>query len=538
MKKKYLNLLSLLIASSQLNAQLPTSFSNIDHNNVSALLSDGGIYFNNFGDAMPGYEIPKGNGTNAIYSTGFWYGGLDLNGQLKLSAQNYIPNQDIFPGPYSSTDSYLTPLYTQTYSPAIWKVSRVEIDQHIANYSQVGYVIPSSIANWPGNGEISVGVSSQLAPYVDLDEDGIYEPEAGDYPEIKGCEAVYIIVNDAAQNHVNSTGEKIGIEVHLMFYQYASNDYLNNTTFVSKKIINRGTNSMVDFTTTFYMDADVGNYSDDYVGCDSTRNLMYTYNGDDNDETNGQNTGFGSNPPILGVVSLNRNILGAGYFTGQGAIYPYTDPTNDLQYWNYMKGRWADGSPMVHGGLGYLGSAGASNTQSSFMFSGDPNDPANPNNWTEMSNGNPQGDRRNYMSINSGAFQPGDTIDIDYAILFTQGGTNFQNIAMLKEITDSVIDFYNSNSDICIDLTADIEEMESTTFEIYPNPNNGEFSLYLTSITDEVEIEINDLNGRNVFSQGYQNTQTIQINLKEKTGIYFVTLKNKTGIRTHKLVKE
>jgi hypothetical protein len=46
------------------------------------------------------------------------------------------------------------------------------------------------------------------------------------------------------------------------------------------------------------LDPDLGNNSDDYVGCDTTLNTMYSYNYSNNDAI------YGNNPPTIGVVNL------------------------------------------------------------------------------------------------------------------------------------------------------------------------------------------------------------------------------------------
>lgn len=49
------------------------------------------------------------------------------------------------------------------------------------------------------------------------------------------------------------------------------------------------------------IDCDLGNYQDDYIGCNIERGLGYTYNGDENDETS---YGYGTNPPAIGLDFL------------------------------------------------------------------------------------------------------------------------------------------------------------------------------------------------------------------------------------------
>lgn len=61
------------------------------------------------------------------------------------------------------------------------------------------------------------------------------------------------------------------------------------------RVANRGGTDLNDFVTASYTDVDLGSFSDDYMGCDPVRNVVYTYNGDLNDEDNG--TGVWSRSP-------------------------------------------------------------------------------------------------------------------------------------------------------------------------------------------------------------------------------------------------
>ena len=69
-------------------------------------------------------------------------------------------------------------------------------------------------------------------------------------------------------------------------------------TFYSTKIINRGFTTLNECYMGQWVDADLGNYADDYVGCDVGRGLCFCYNGDDDDEGV---LGYGLNPPTIGV---------------------------------------------------------------------------------------------------------------------------------------------------------------------------------------------------------------------------------------------
>src|SRR5690606_27616868 len=107
----------------------------------------------------------------------------------------------------------------------------------------------------------------------DVDFDGNYNPYDGDYPKIKGCKAVYMIQNDAKGIHTYSGSEAMDMEIHFMFYQYKTWNYLDSTTFVDVIAINRGTTSYVESASGVFMDGNIGSANDDFFGCDSTNSV-------------------------------------------------------------------------------------------------------------------------------------------------------------------------------------------------------------------------------------------------------------------------
>src|SRR5690606_7777908 len=124
---------------------------------------------------------------------------------------------DYFYGPIA--DDYTSPEYIQRYN-RLWKVTSSEVNAHIAGYMNEGYVVPSPILSWPGNGNTDNGEAANLAPYIDANSNGVYDPENGDYPDIRGEVAIFYILNDDKQTHTASSGGKIGVEIHGMVYVY------------------------------------------------------------------------------------------------------------------------------------------------------------------------------------------------------------------------------------------------------------------------------------------------------------------------------
>lgn len=80
-------------------------------------------------------------------------------------------------------------------------------------------------------------------------------------------------------------------------------------------------------------------------------------------------------------------------------------------------------------------------------------------------------------------------------------------------------------------LSADEFNLEN--FSIYPNPNNGSFTVAFTSGTaDDINITVHDMRGRQIFSNSYKNTGLFsgEVNLSAaETGVYLVTIAD--GVR-------
>lgn len=91
------------------------------------------------------------------------------------------------------------------------------------------------------------------------------------------------------------------MEIQTQAFGYQSNDELNNMTFYYNKIINRSTIRLDSCFMAQWVDPDLGNYTDDFVGCDVPRGLGICYNGDDDDEGI---QGYGANPPSVGIDFL------------------------------------------------------------------------------------------------------------------------------------------------------------------------------------------------------------------------------------------
>ena len=110
------------------------------------------------------------------------------------------------------------------------------------------------------------------------------------------------------------------------------------------------------------------------------------------------------------------------------------------------------------------------------------------------------------------------------------GGNNSGNNGTVK-INQNLISEKKIKSDIEFKIKAD-------KTGIYPNPNTGEFTIYLTDIFPDTRIQITDIKGKII--QSYENVnQYTQIEMKEyPKGIYFVQIYIQKEIKTLKLIKQ
>lgn len=316
--------------SNRANCAPATDLVQLELNNVRALIETGGRMWQDRSTNNAAYEVPKGSGTTVIYAGALWLGGEDVNGQLKIAAQTFGAGNDFWTGPLTiSGDAEITPDVCEAYDQ-FYLITRQEVTQFNAWYECVNdnncnendlfpnYTVPDIIQNWPAHGDPTLDQDFYLAPYYDRDNNGIYEPGKGDYPDYdirgEGCDpsdrtvrlfgdqTYWWVFNDKGNIHTETGGDPIGMEVRAQAFAFATNDEVNNMTFYNYELYNRSTQTLENTYFGQWVDSDIGCSEDDYVGCDVKRGLGYAFNADANDDEgcNGA-IPYGANPPAVGV---------------------------------------------------------------------------------------------------------------------------------------------------------------------------------------------------------------------------------------------
>ncbi len=413
----------------------------------------------------------------------------------------------------------------------VWKVTRADINFHIANYNSAGYVAPDGIASWPGNGSTDNGESFQLAPFVDVNNNLYYEPQLGDYPDVLGDEALYTILNDHFNIHspnyslnATSTLQHMDLEGHVMYYAFANQqDPIDKTLFVRASIFNRSDDDYTDLRLGMLSDFDTGNPYGDYVGCDSLLNYTFGYNSVnmDNDTVISfiDKFGYGLNPPATACIYLNQEIVSNILSTASNSsLYPRL-PNRILYLHNEMHGKNSLGQDVGFNGI---------NT-TPMMFSDSPCIVGGENEVTTDLNFL---DRVQITATDDITLLAGDYVCLDIAITVTdQSMNNISNACSLSQIVPVIQQYYDENNLNACSFITNVGSIAKSNFgfEIYPVPAASEITIRFQNLsTGNDEITIHDALGNVVLMITVGNGLSFKtIALTHLSdGVYFLKYKN------------
>lgn len=440
----------------------PSASAQLEINNTRCMLYNGGdMWWDLVGN--PRYEIPKGSGKHSMFAASLWIGGTDAAGQMRVAAQTYRQDgYDFWPGPLSQGKGEVDNIVCDAWNK-MFVVTKAQIDKFRSDFAKgtVNYGDYPAIKDWPArgtaldkdlNGDPIVatqnGQEIYAAPFVDVDGNPlVYNPDAGDYPLIKGDQAVFWIINDKGNIHTATSGQPIGVEMHIMAFAFTTANAVNNMTFYDQLVINRSSLTLTNTYLGQWVDADLGFYNDDFVGCDTTKGLGYVYNSDNDDNLP---NGYGANPPAIGVDFFQGPLadIGDGIDNDKDGVadeqgeqiimskfvYYNNDfslkgnPETATHYYNYLRGIWKDGTTMVNNGKDAY-AATAPGNPTNYIF---PGSVCNQTGWIEGSNaGTAAADRRFLQSAGPFTLQSGAVNEIITGVVWARGSSNTNSVCEL-----------------------------------------------------------------------------------------------------------
>lgn len=307
------------------------------------------------------------------------------------------------------------------------------------------------------------------------------------------------------------------------------------------------------------------------------RNLFYVYNANDID-VSCESPGYGAQPPAFGIQVLKGPLLdpdgidntdepiipafnGSGFGDGivdneryglAGSMFWKTtgipgsvQPSMPAHYHNYLRGNWADGTSLTHGGIGYGGA-----TPTAFAFPGDTDPdgvgtsgaPQAP--WTDSSSS----DQKGVAILGPLTLGPGAEQEVLLAVVFgraTTGGIQ-ESIVALQQASDAVRAFAENTPGLllpgqpCTSFVTSIQDrpIKSPTPILHPNPASEQLHIRTTDHQGPMELHILDARGAMV-KQERTAYPLAPINIGGLApGIYTLRLVDDAGIRTGRFVKQ
>jgi len=416
----------------------------MDINNISTY-----FYNNGWSDITPngnsGFVYPKGTGKTAVFTSGLMWGAKvagDPNPRVggtayRTGLQPGIIQNDGTPSDPASDRYRIYRVRKDVYpnGPFVDLTNEAFDEKSTAGKIRAEY--EKDWMEWPAD----LG-----APFTDKNNNGTYEPSI-DVPGVPGADqTIWFVANDLDSTQTKSLlgANPLGIEMQATVWSYNKPGPVGNMLFRKYKLINKtGTGSLPPVTfdsmyVSMFSDVDLGSAGDDYVGTDTTLNLVYTYNSNEKDAVYyplpppAVGFDFLQGPLIEGIAGEDRNKNGVddavdfgiidGKKVGPGKInLPMTasyyfaggDPNlgdppqgtimGSIQFYNYFQGKIGKtGQPFINLVTGL---------PTHYVLTGDPQKGTGWLDGIQL----PAGDRR--MGNASGPFTmaPGDAKEIMFA---------------------------------------------------------------------------------------------------------------------------
>ncbi|MCP4443671.1 MAG: hypothetical protein GY810_32605, partial [Aureispira sp.] len=426
------------------------AFTELSVNNVRARLRAGGdMWWDGAGTAqyiVPNVDPASGEPeVSSLFAGAIWLGAYDDGGNLILAAQTYRSSgNDYWTGPLDPTtgtvDKSDCELWDRHFTVNGDDITTLRGD--LLEDGKVDQKPAKELLSWPARGNPHfAGIfgwelpNQDLAPFIDYNGDGIYDPWDGDHPVIEvgpkdrfsePCGKDYVapvyadqmtwwVYNDNGDIHGQSSGEPMKMEVQVTAFGYRSTNAINNMTFYRYKLLNRNALTLTDTYFSLWSDPDLGCSSDDFIGCDTITGMGYVYNQDAVDDNpcglSGGN-GYGADIPALGVDYFRGPIDSAGNQIGLSSFQyhennssPTGDPTSAIGYYRLISGLWPDGTAISYGKTGYDVS---NSTKTPYVFPSFPNDQT-AGAWSMCSDALGAGDRRFLHTSGPFVLKPGAT---------------------------------------------------------------------------------------------------------------------------------
>ncbi|MBI5215938.1 MAG: T9SS type A sorting domain-containing protein [Ignavibacteriae bacterium] len=449
----------------------------VNINNISMWVGDDGRMERRPQDDNSGVTFPRGTAT-AVYAGGLvWAGKVSDSSSviLRVGGQTYnygtVPGRIVSKGVAESPSDSTVRIYRVRRDWNTADLSKDAAELYDVKYDSVTQAMIDGVREqykkdwleWPWQ---------KGAPYYDRNYNGVYDPETSAvYNSSKdepGCanadQVVWFVANDLRASATSGLygSPPIGIEMQVTCWAYNRTDQLANVIFQRYRLIYKGTattpsNAKIDsMYLAKWSDPDLGNYGDDYAGCNVPLSLGYVYNAQASDN---EYQKFGLPPPAIGYDLLqgpivpysgltarfdfgyrqgftNLPMTSFAYFAAGGYD---SDPTlgqyaGTLQWWNLIRGfrprPITPEEPHIDP---------TTNQPTKYTLSGDP---ITLRGWIDGRRDSPS-DRRIVLASGPFTMALGDTQEVVVALIGGKGFDHLNSVSVLKSNDEAVQYFYD-----------------------------------------------------------------------------------------------
>lgn len=331
-----------------------------------------------------GAEFPANSGQNGLYAGGLYVGGLK-NGVPIVSSIEF--GSEFTPG-FITNNEAAEIVNLKASNPDSMRVWIISDDPTSADWQ-----------TWPKDIGAPVDNSGLPRRISDMDSWTVFHD-----------------LNADTLGYDDPPGEAMGLQIVRRTMMY-SVPPLRDVFLLDFTITNKSTTAYQSAYITLWCDHDLREASNDVIGTDSSRNMVYVYNYTDGDSWNNQEYAIGYKLLYFSNYAVPHLDATAWYSNG-------TDPYNDQQRYFVQQGLRTNGAL----------SFGADSSRPQFVWTGDPVTGVG---LIDTMRGN----RRLSASVGPFTMESGGVYRVVYAILGASAATRKDAIVELRRLADKLVYF-------------------------------------------------------------------------------------------------
>lgn len=222
-----------------------------------------------------GFVYPKGSNRAVFYTSGLIFGGV-VQGEIRVGGTAYRTGMTagaVINGVPEDPNADDVRIYRVRPDYATADLSFEVQDGDGPTETAVRAQYELDWNNWPAD---------KGAPYEDVDGNGSYDATV-DIPGVPGADqTVWHVCNDfdPGQTDYLYGSLPMGLEIQYTYWGYNTTGALGSTMFRKYIMINKNPDGLdiTDMYVSMWSDPDLGDASDDFVGCDTNTSLGFVYN--------------------------------------------------------------------------------------------------------------------------------------------------------------------------------------------------------------------------------------------------------------------